>query len=198
MHYAQLMLTQAEEAQRLRKKRKAENMRLDMERRQQLRLQEVRESQKKDVETINLKEQLRIEVRKELEKLQLEYRDMASLLRALGILVEGGLYPLPHEVNAAYKRALLRFHPDRASRCDIRQQVEAEEKFKLISHLKDKLMPKAHVVALEKNLKKKRLSKCFGARASPKHSIAFTWPTTFLGLHLFAFVPVTNAAKVQN
>ncbi|MQM11617.1 hypothetical protein Taro_044526 [Colocasia esculenta] len=44
-------------------------------------------------------------------------------------------------VNAAYKQALLRFHPDRASRTDIRQQVEAEEKFKLISRLKEKLLP---------------------------------------------------------
>lgn len=39
---------QAEEAQRLRKRKKAENMRLlDMERRQRQRLEEVRETQKK-------------------------------------------------------------------------------------------------------------------------------------------------------
>lgn len=34
------------------------------------------------------------------------------------------------QVHAAYKRALLRFHPDRKSKTDVRQQVEAEEKFK--------------------------------------------------------------------
>ncbi|OMO93606.1 hypothetical protein CCACVL1_06437 [Corchorus capsularis] len=128
---------QAEEAQRLRKRRKAERMRLlDMERRQKQRLEEIRETQKKDEENMNLKERLRMEVRKELSKLELSCIDMASLLRSLGILVGGGL--CPQEVHAAYKRALLRFHPDRASKTDIRQQVEAEEKFKLIARMKDK------------------------------------------------------------
>ncbi|KAJ8643765.1 hypothetical protein MRB53_005513 [Persea americana] len=132
---------QAEEAQRLRKRRKAETMRLlDMERRQRQRLEEVRETQKKDEETINLKEKFRAEIREELENIELRYRDMASLLRALGVPVGGGLYPTPREINAAYKQALLRFHPDRASRSDVRQQVEAEEIFKLISRLKEKLL----------------------------------------------------------
>lgn len=45
------------------------------------------------------------------------------------------------QVNAAYKQALLRFHPDRASRTDIRKQIEAEETFKMISRLKEKLLP---------------------------------------------------------
>ncbi len=46
------------------------------------------------------------------------------------------------QVNAAYKKALLRFHPDRASALaqgDPRQQVQAEETFKLISRLKNTL-----------------------------------------------------------
>ncbi|XP_021646516.2 uncharacterized protein LOC110639750 isoform X2 [Hevea brasiliensis] len=82
---------QAEEAMRLRKRRKAETLRiLDMEKRQKQRVEEVRETQRK--------------------------------------------------VHAAYKRALLKFHPDRASRTDIRQQVEAEEKFKLISRMKEKFL----------------------------------------------------------
>lgn len=43
-----LALLQAEEAQRLRKKKRAESMRLlDMERRQKQRLEEIRETQKK-------------------------------------------------------------------------------------------------------------------------------------------------------
>ncbi|KAF2282951.1 hypothetical protein GH714_043268 [Hevea brasiliensis] len=133
--------SQAEEAQRLRKRRKAETLRLlETERRQKQRVEEVREAQKKDEETLNLKEQLRIEVRRELDKLEANCRDMASLLRGLGINTGGGLYPLSSEVCAAYKQALLRFHPDRASRSDIRQQIEAEEKFKLISRAKEKFM----------------------------------------------------------
>uniref|UniRef100_A0A1D1XUW4 J domain-containing protein n=1 Tax=Anthurium amnicola TaxID=1678845 RepID=A0A1D1XUW4_9ARAE len=136
---------QAEEVQKLRKRKKAENLRLlEMEKRQKQRVEEMRESQKRDEEAINLKDQLRVEIRKELEKLEMKYKDMASLLRGLGISVGGGLYPMSHEVNLAYKQALLRFHPDRASRTDIRQLVEAEEKFKLISRLKEKLLPIAY------------------------------------------------------
>ncbi|EHA8587348.1 hypothetical protein COCNU_scaffold001948G000010 [Cocos nucifera] len=79
------LLSPAEEAQRLRKKRKAENSRLmEMEKRQKQRLEEIRELQKKDEEIIHLKEKLRVEVRKELDKMEGRYRDMASLLRGLG------------------------------------------------------------------------------------------------------------------
>ncbi|XP_020700542.1 uncharacterized protein LOC110112596 isoform X2 [Dendrobium catenatum] len=132
---------QAEEAQRLRKRRKAETMRLlDMEKRQKQRLEEIRDLQKKDEETIQLKERIRTEVIKDLKRVEMTCRDMASVLRALGIHVKGGFSPTVNEINAAYKQALLRFHPDRASRTDIRQQVEAEEKFKLISRLKEKLL----------------------------------------------------------
>ncbi|KAK9107159.1 hypothetical protein Syun_023170 [Stephania yunnanensis] len=133
---------QAEEARRMRKRKKAETLRLlDMERRQKQRLEEIRETNEKNVETINLKEQLRSLVRKELGSLEMTHNDMVSLLRCLGIHVGGGPFPTSREVNAAYKQALLRFHPDRVSRTDIKQQVEAEEKFKLISRLKEKLLP---------------------------------------------------------
>ncbi|KAJ1293564.1 hypothetical protein BS78_01G078100 [Paspalum vaginatum] len=124
---------QAEEAKKLRKRKKAEAQRLlDMEKRQKQRLQEVRESQRKNEEAIQLKEQYRGVVRKELEEMERIYWDMTSILRALGIPVEGG------EVKA-YKQALLKFHPDRVSRNDIYQQVRAEETFKFISRLKEKL-----------------------------------------------------------
>ncbi|KAK7826190.1 hypothetical protein CFP56_032395 [Quercus suber] len=84
---------------------------------------------------MNLKEQRRVEIRKELDKL--ETSDMATLLRGLGIEVGGDSDPLPHEVmQTAYKQAVLKFHLDRASKIDIRQQVEVEEKFKLISSAK--------------------------------------------------------------
>ncbi|XP_057448067.1 uncharacterized protein LOC130739706 [Lotus japonicus] len=129
---------QAEEAQRLRKRKKAESQRiLDMQRRQKERIEEVRETQKKDEEFLNMKEQLRVEIRKRLNQLEMRCSDMTSLLRGLGIHVGGSF---PKELHAAYKRALFKFHPDRASKTDIREQVEAEEKFKLISRLKDKYL----------------------------------------------------------
>lgn len=129
------LLIQAEEAKRLRKRKKAEALRLlDMEKRQKQRLEEVRESQRKNEEAIQLKEQYRGVVRLELENMERRYSDMASILRVLGIPVEGG------EVKAAYKQALLKFHPDRVSRSDIYQQVKAEETFKFISRQKEKLL----------------------------------------------------------
>ncbi|KAJ0837751.1 putative Chaperone J-domain superfamily [Helianthus annuus] len=134
---------QAEEAQqqrRLLERKKAEELRLlDIKKRQQQRVEEIRESQKQDEEIMNKKEMYRIEVQHNLKKLELTCHDMASLLCGLGILVKSP-YTTSHQVHAAYKRALLRFHPDRAcSVSDMRQQVEAEEKFKLISRMKEKV-----------------------------------------------------------
>ncbi|XP_022887527.1 uncharacterized protein LOC111403310 [Olea europaea var. sylvestris] len=141
----QALKIEAEEAQRLRqlrRRKKEESIRLqDMANRQKKRVEEVRETQKKDVENLNLKEVIRSQVRKELKKLEMTCCNMASLLHSLGIPVGGWPCPSSNEVQAAYKRALLKFHPDRAPQCDIRQQVEAEEKFKLINRLKEKLLP---------------------------------------------------------
>lgn len=47
---------------------------------------------------VNLKEKIRAEVRKELEVMERRYGTMASILRALGVTVEGGPCPLSHQV----------------------------------------------------------------------------------------------------
>ncbi|KAH9329437.1 hypothetical protein KI387_001545, partial [Taxus chinensis] len=89
---------QAEEARRQRKRIRAEATRkLEMERRQKQRLEEMRETQKKDEETMDLKEQLRGQVRAQLEQVASKSNDMASLLQNLGIPVEGGAYPLSQQ-----------------------------------------------------------------------------------------------------
>ena len=41
---------------------------------------------------------------------------LADALRAFGVAVEGGAHPQPCHVAAAYKRAVLAFHPDRQQR----------------------------------------------------------------------------------
>ncbi|KAL8549270.1 hypothetical protein ACS0TY_008207 [Phlomoides rotata] len=139
----QALQIQSEEARRLRqlrKRRRLESMRLlDMERRQKERIEEVRNIQKKDEENMNLKETIRGEVRNELKKLETKCKDMAPLLHMLGIQVGSWPHPSPQEVQTAYKRAMLTFHPDRAPQFDIRKQVEAEEKFKLVNRIKEKL-----------------------------------------------------------
>ncbi|XP_021756374.1 uncharacterized protein LOC110721511 [Chenopodium quinoa] len=134
----QQLLIQAEEARRLRNRKKADMRIMMNERRQKQRVEEIRQTRRKDEENLNLKEKHRVEVKKELHRIEAICTDMASLLRCLGIHVGGSLYPSPNEVQAAYKRACLKFHPDRMSTTDLRQQVEAEEKFKLISNMKDK------------------------------------------------------------
>lgn len=47
---------------------------------------------------MNIKEQLRSEIRKQLNILEITCVDMASLLRGLGIQVGGGFRPLQQEV----------------------------------------------------------------------------------------------------
>lgn len=48
---------------------------------------------------MNMKEKLRAEIIKEINKLETACADMASLLRSLGIQVGGGFNPLPHDVS---------------------------------------------------------------------------------------------------
>lgn len=55
------------------------------------------------------------------------------------------------QVNAAYKKALLRYHPDRTSALaqgDPQRQVEAEETFKLITRMKPILKPSSIFTAM--------------------------------------------------
>ncbi|CAJ2648214.1 unnamed protein product [Trifolium pratense] len=134
---------QAEEAQKMRtmrKRKKAENSRLlESQRRTKERLEDMRETEKKELELKNTKDKMRVEIKKRLNQLERQCTDMTSLLRGLGINVGESLRPSPSEVHAAYKKAMLKFHPDRASKTDdIRKQVEAEETCKLLSSVKEK------------------------------------------------------------
>ncbi|KAG6483845.1 hypothetical protein ZIOFF_060545 [Zingiber officinale] len=95
--------SQAEEAQRLRKRRKAESLRLlDMEKRQKQRVEEIRESRRKNEQMVHLKEELRADVRKELDEMEWRYRDMASLLRGLLREELEELYLLVHFILDLY------------------------------------------------------------------------------------------------
>ncbi|GAA0164852.1 chaperone [Lithospermum erythrorhizon] len=135
----QIQAEEAKELRRLKKRENAERLRLlDMERRQKQRVEEIRETNKKDEEQMNMKETIRSEVRNKLSKVEKSCHDMASLLRSLGIQVGSEVRPNADEVRVACKKALFAFHPDRASKSNTREQVEAEEKFKLICRMKEK------------------------------------------------------------
>jgi hypothetical protein len=62
-------------------------------------------------EALNLKEELRSEVMKDLERIEKMHTDMASILRGLGILVEGGLFPTPNQVFG-FVLHILYLHPE--------------------------------------------------------------------------------------
>ena len=51
---------------------------------------------------MNLKEQLRVEIQKGLNQLEMRCHDMPSLLRGLGIQVGGSFIPLPNEASCVY------------------------------------------------------------------------------------------------
>ncbi|KAL2644709.1 hypothetical protein R1flu_012296 [Riccia fluitans] len=131
---------QQQEAQRQKKLRQREKLEADrkqeMERKQKQRVQELRLNQMKAEKDMDEKEQLRGRVRERLEFLASRCTDLASLLRQLGIKVEGGSNPSEAQVNAAVKRALVTFHPDRVGDGDVKRLVEAEETFKLINRRK--------------------------------------------------------------
>lgn len=138
---------QAEAARLERKKRRVDATRTsEMEIRQRQRLEEIRQNQQEEERNHGYKEQVRGQIRSELEIVAASSLDMVTLLRNLGVEVDGGVYPSIQQVNAAYKRALLRFHPDRVAalaKTDPLHQVEAEETFKLISKMKTTLQPVA-------------------------------------------------------
>jgi hypothetical protein len=64
-------------------------------------------------EALNLKEELRSEVMKDLERVEKMHTDMASILRGLGICVEGGLFPTLNQVFG-FVLHLLYFHTVRS------------------------------------------------------------------------------------
>jgi len=59
--------------------------------------------------------------------------DLPGVLRAFGVALPGGAAPPPGAVRKAYREAVLRFHPDRQRDAELRERVEAEEAFKLIT-----------------------------------------------------------------
>ncbi|PWA42169.1 dnaJ domain-containing protein [Artemisia annua] len=123
-----------QELHRMQKRKQTEN---EIHRRQKQRVEEIRESQKKKEENINLKEQYRIEVIQRLTKLEKRTYNLRTLLFGLGM----NIGPSDAEIKKGYKEALLKFHPDRAPKDDMRKKVEAEETFKLIQRMKERKEP---------------------------------------------------------
>ncbi|KAL0039585.1 hypothetical protein WJX77_002700 [Trebouxia sp. C0004] len=126
---------QAEEARRLKRQRRAANEKAAKQQAQLgQRLAEHRmEQQRKEAEE-ELKEKLRVSIRHRLALQVGSAKSMHSVLRAFNIPIEGGFAPTQAQLQKAYKKATIMFHPDKHVRAGLQRQLEAEETFKIISH----------------------------------------------------------------
>lgn len=99
------------------------------------RVENLRNQQKELALQEATREQLRDAINKKLERFRQPHVTIHVLLRAVGIPVEGGHRPSKKQVDAAMKKAMLRFHPDRCrgSHVTLEKQVESEEIFKLLN-----------------------------------------------------------------
>lgn len=74
-------------------------------------------------------ERIKDEIHKQLHQ-KYQRCDVCATMQALGINVAGGT---EQDVRKAYKKAALKFHPDRNRQADLRTQVHAEVAWGLIS-----------------------------------------------------------------
>ena len=91
------------------------------------------EEQRKEAEE-EQKEKLRVSIRHRLALQVGSAKSLHSVLRAFNIPIEGGFAPTQAQLQKAYKKATIMFHPDKHVRAGLSKQLEAEETFKIISH----------------------------------------------------------------
>ena len=61
-------------------------------------------------------------------------KSLLAVLRAFDIPIEGGFVPTQTQLQKAYRKATIMFHPDKHVNAVLQKQLEAEETFKIISH----------------------------------------------------------------
>lgn len=99
----------------------------------QVRLAEHRtEAARKEAQALR-KDQLRPMIKHNILLKVGRTKTLSGTLRALGILIEGGMLANDKQIDKAYKKAAVLFHPDKHVNADLAKQVEAEETFKIIS-----------------------------------------------------------------
>ena len=91
------------------------------------------EEQRREAEEEH-KEKLRVSIRHSLALQVGSAKSLHSVLRAFNIPIEGGFAPTQAQLQKAYKKATIMFHPDKHVRAGLHKQLEAEETFKIISH----------------------------------------------------------------
>ena len=84
------------------------------------------------------KDQIRVRIRERLAAKLGKAKTLRQVLTAFGIPVDGGFTATSAQVDKAYKKAMVMFHPDKHVNKGLEKQLEAEESFKIISHAKNK------------------------------------------------------------
>lgn len=84
------------------------------------------------------KDQIRVRIRERLAGKLDNAKTLRQVLTAFGIPVQGGVAATSAQVDKAYKKAMIMFHPDKHVNRGLENQLEAEESFKIISHIKNK------------------------------------------------------------
>ncbi|KAA6419442.1 MAG: hypothetical protein FRX49_10540 [Trebouxia sp. A1-2] len=126
---------QAEEARRLKRQRRAANEKAAKQQAQLgQRLAEHRQEEQRREAEEEHKEKLRVSIRHSLALQVGSAKSLHSVLRAFNIPIEGGFAPTQAQLQKAYKKATIMFHPDKHVRAGLHKQLEAEETFKIISH----------------------------------------------------------------
>ncbi|KAL3133677.1 hypothetical protein ABBQ32_008178 [Trebouxia sp. C0010 RCD-2024] len=130
---------QAEHAQRLKRQRKAEK---EKKARQEAevarRLAEHRADEGRKEAAEQEKDQLRVRIRRQLALKLGDAKSLRQVLTAFRIPIDGGFAATPAQLDKAYKKAMIMFHPDKHVNKGLERQLEAEEAFKIVSHARNR------------------------------------------------------------
>ena len=84
------------------------------------------------------KEQLRVRIRQQLALRLGDAKSLCQVLTAFRIPIDGGFMATHAQLEKAYKKAMILFHPDKHVSKGLEKQLQAEESFKIISHARNR------------------------------------------------------------
>ena len=84
------------------------------------------------------KDQLRVRIRRQLAVKLGDAKSLRQVLTAFRIPIDGGFAATPAQLDKAYKKAMIMFHPDKHVNKGLEKQLEAEEAFKIVSHARNR------------------------------------------------------------
>ena len=123
----------AEEEELERRRREQKNQAsIDLIRAAEKRVEKFRAEQVKSSEEAQSAEELRHEFRAKWTG-KVREMNLAETLECFGVDVEGGAHANAKQLRRAYRKALLKFHPDRQRAGELHARIAAEETFKIIA-----------------------------------------------------------------